>query len=254
MKDAAILLNKTQIYGTGANGDTKLLVNIIGGVEDTAAGTDEYPSWDYPTDQLRQAESSSGPGRAEVVEVCQEKLAAKCQGTQGCALLIGVVGKSDTLASYRLKGFYGRNKLYLDTPRTVSSTRQRSQGEYFDYYWFVISESAVTSGADFQYQVSVSTDGTGDPDLYVSLMDGRFPTEDDYDMVSNQAGGDSLRIEKYGNSSLWARKGWDPSAGVLVVVGVRVSTPMNYTVALTRPPTDSSNALLTMERVYPSEA
>lgn len=42
MKDAAILLNKTQIYGTGANGDTKVLVNIIGGVEDAAAGTDVY--------------------------------------------------------------------------------------------------------------------------------------------------------------------------------------------------------------------
>lgn len=70
MNEAMILLNKTQIFGTGANGDTKLLVNIISGVEDSTAGTDLYQSWDYPTDTLRQAESSSGAGKPEIVEVC----------------------------------------------------------------------------------------------------------------------------------------------------------------------------------------
>lgn len=112
----------------------------------------------------------------------------------------------------------------------------------------------MTEGADFQYQVSVSTDGTGDPDLYLSLMDGRFPTEDDFDLASAQAGGDSIRIEKYDNSTIWRRRGWDPRAGVIVVVGVRVDRPMNYTVVLTKPPTESTSPLLTMERVFPSEA
>jgi len=149
MRDAAILLHKTQIFGSGENGDSKLLVNIISGVEDSTTGSDQYQSWDYPSDLFRQAESSSGPGKAEIVEVCQEKLAEKCEGAQGCALLVGVVGKSDTLASYRLKGFYGSNKLYLDTPRRVNSTRERTERNQFDYYWFVISESAVAEGADF---------------------------------------------------------------------------------------------------------
>lgn len=85
-------------------------------------------------------------------------------------------------------------------------------------------------------------------------MDGRFPTEDDFDLVSNQAGADSVRIEKYDNSTIWNRRGWDPRAGVVVVVGVRVATPMNYTVALTKPPTDASNPLLTMERVFAGQA
>lgn len=195
--------------------------------------------------------SSTGAGKAEVVEVCKEKLVESCEGGTGCALLVGVVGMEDKLASYRLKGFYGRNKLYLDEPRRVNSSRTRSEGDYFDYYWFVISEAAVTDGAPFQYQVSVgSSDGSGDPDLYISLMDGRFPTEDDFDLVSNQAGADSVRIESYENSTMWKSRGWDPNAGVVVVVGVRVDQPMNYTVTLTQPPSLDSSPLLTMKRIF----
>jgi len=137
----------------------------------------------------------------------------------------------------------------VDTPRRINSTRQRSEGDYFDYYWFVINDAAVTSGVDFQYQVSVGSDGTGDPDLYVSLMDGRFPTEEDFDLVSNKVGADSVRIERYSNSTMWKRRGWDPAAGVLVVVGVRVDKPMNYTVVLTVPPTSAKSPLLTMQRI-----
>lgn len=58
--------------------------------------------------------SASGADVPEVVEVCNKVLTQQCQGAKGCGLLVGVVGQSDTLASYRLKGFYGRNKLYLD--------------------------------------------------------------------------------------------------------------------------------------------
>ena len=67
-------------------------------------------------------------------------------------------------------------------------------------------------------------------------MDGRFPTETDFDLRSNQAGADSIRIENYANSTMWAQRGWDVSAGVVVVVGVRVDQPMNYTLLLTKPP------------------
>ena len=38
MRDAMILLHKTQIFGSGENGDSKLLVNIISGVEDSTTG------------------------------------------------------------------------------------------------------------------------------------------------------------------------------------------------------------------------
>lgn len=85
-------------------------------------------------------------------------------------------------------------------------------------------------------------------------MDGRFPTADDYDLVSDQVGADSIRISKYSNSTLWDRRGWDPSAGVVVVVGVRVDGPMNYTVALTKPAAEPTSPLLTMERVFAGQS
>ena len=150
------------------------------------------------------------------------------------------------MASYRLKGFYGGNKLYVDKPRRITTA---TEGAHFEYYWFVINDAALTPGSDFQYQVSVGTEGKGDPDLYVSLMDGRWPTEDDFDLISASDGADSIRIERYANSTMWHRRGWDPAYGVVVVVGVRVDQPMTYTVVLTRPPSDATSPLLTMDRI-----
>lgn len=144
--------------------------------------------------------------------------------------------------------------MYLDKPIRINSTRERAEGDYFDYYWFVINDAAIQSSADFQYQVSVATDGTGDPDLYVSLVDGRFPTETDYDLISKQAGADSVRIENYANSTIWAERGWDVSAGVVVVVGVRVDKPMNYSLILTKPPTSAPNPYLDMTRMLVGSA
>ena len=254
MKEGMILLNKTQIYGTGDNGDTKLLVNIIRDTEDDGSGNELYQNWNYPSDEATQLVSASGPDKPEVVEVCNTKLAEVCQGAKGCGLLVGVVGINDTLASYRLKGFYGRNKLYQDKPIKINSTEQRTSENEFDYYWFVINDAAETPGANFEYQVSVGTDGSGDPDLYVSLMDGRFPTEEDFDYRSNQLGADSIRIENYDNSTIWKQRGWNVSAGVVVVVGVKVNKPMNYTLLLTTPPKTVIDPYLTMKRIIVGDA
>lgn len=220
MTEGMILLHKPQIYGTGENGDTKLYVNIIRDTEDDGEGKDHYSSWDYPTESNRGVWSSSGSGTPEVVEACFSELRTKCEGAEGCGLLVGVVGQSDTLASYRLKGFYGRNKLYLDTPIWINETQQRAEGVDFDYYWFVINDAAIYDTEIFEYQVSVATDGSGDPNLFISLMDGRFPTATDYDLMSNMPGADSVRIENYANSTIWAERGWNVKAGVVVVVGV----------------------------------
>ena len=97
--------------------------------------------------------------------------------------------------------------------------------------------------------MSVGADGSGDPDLFVSLMDGRLPTETDFDLVSNQEGADSIRIERYANSTLWSRRNWDPTVGVVVVVGVRVTEPTTYSLVLTRPPAPSSPEL-EMKRLF----
>jgi hypothetical protein len=69
-------------------------VNIVADVNNVTEGKDRYDSkqnWIYPTEESNGVISSSGPGNAEVVEVCHEKLRNKCEGTNGCALLVGVV-------------------------------------------------------------------------------------------------------------------------------------------------------------------
>lgn len=111
MKEGAVIVNKTQIFGTGENSDVRVLVNIIADTDDASLGLDNYKKWTYPTDESRGVVSSSGTGKPEVIEVCQEKLLETCKDKTGCALLVGVVGQADKIASYRLKGFYGNTKL-----------------------------------------------------------------------------------------------------------------------------------------------
>lgn len=42
MGEGMVLLHKKQIFGTGENGDTKLIVNIIRDTEDDGEGKDQY--------------------------------------------------------------------------------------------------------------------------------------------------------------------------------------------------------------------
>lgn len=85
-------------------------------------------------------------------------------------------------------------------------------------------------------QVSVgkiSADTDNDPDLYVSVVDGRRPTETDYDFKSELAGADSITIRS--NDTFWMRNGLNTSAGVTVVVGVRQPKRGEYTLVLSSP-------------------
>lgn len=81
----------------------------------------------------------------------------------------------------------------------------------------------------------MATDGELDPDLFISLLDGREPTADDYDLASTMAGADSIRISS--EDLYWAEKGWPKQAGVVVVVGVRYAARGTYTLVLTSPET-----------------
>jgi hypothetical protein len=49
MGESLILLNKTQIYSTGANGDSKLYLNIQANILDPVRGYN-YKEWTYPTE------------------------------------------------------------------------------------------------------------------------------------------------------------------------------------------------------------
>ena len=108
-----VLLNKTQIYGTRKNGDSKMLMNIQAGITDPKNG---YKTWAYPTDRRRGSESTTGQNTwPEIIEPCQEEMGLQCGDAEGCTLVVGVVGlTTNKFSSYRLKGFYGTNKLKLD--------------------------------------------------------------------------------------------------------------------------------------------
>ena len=61
-----------------------------------------------------------------------------------------------------------------------------------------------------------------DFDLYVSVMDGRYPTEDDYDYKSTNLGADSILISSEDALLQHTNEdSWDPSKGMVVVIGVK---------------------------------
>lgn len=70
MGESMILLNKTQIFSTGANGDSKLSLNIQADILDTVSGY-KYTEWTYPFDQWSMAVSSTGKNTMpEIIEPC----------------------------------------------------------------------------------------------------------------------------------------------------------------------------------------
>jgi hypothetical protein len=71
------------------------------------------------------------------------------------------------------------------------------------------------------------------PDLFISLVDGRNPTVDDYDLSSTMIGADSIRISA--DDPIWNLKGWHHPSAVLVVVGVRAMANTDYHITLVKP-------------------
>lgn len=86
--------------------------------------------------------------------------------------------------------------------------------------------------ANFSYDISVASSTENDPDLYVSVYDGRWPVESDWDYSSAMYGADTVRIAS--DDNFWAFHGFNHSAGVLVVVGVKFSEIGNYTLLLSK--------------------
>ena len=140
-------------------------------------------------------------------------------------------------------------RLAVGTPVKGSPLSVKYADYFMHYYWFVISDVARDPTATFDYQVSLATttnpktssassntdadltDDDFNPDLYLSLMDGREPTATDYDLASTMMGAESIRISS--QMPLWAERGWDPKAGVVVVVGVKIKTEdVPYTLLL----------------------
>ena len=259
MGDSMVLLNKTQIFATGENGDSKMLMSIQKGVQDPEKTWDK---WGYPTTRGYGIQSATGHNSwPEIIEPCEEQMERSCPDAAGCALIVGVAGTTaDLTASYRLKGFYGTNKLRLNDPVVKETDFPREGDDAFDYYWFVITDrvpgllggGSADVGRPFEYQVSVGTQTGGDPDLFVSVMDGRSPTELDHDFASTMTGADTIRISSA--DRVWAERGWEAAAGVVVVVGVRFAEAGGYTLVVTAPATaaDRIESMTVGERVEDS--
>jgi hypothetical protein len=70
---------------------------------------------------------------------------------------VGVAGLNVAKSSFRLRGFYGTNKLKLNQP--IINRVYSGAADPFDYYWFVITDAVADAKAQFEYQVSVATSG-----------------------------------------------------------------------------------------------
>ena len=207
-----------------------MLVNLQNDTE-TLDGAD-YKTWIYPTDKRAGAITATKNNTwPEIIDPNEQIMERLCKNADGCSFIIGVAGGTkNKLSSYRIKGFRGHNKLHMNKPIVKTVPFDRVGDNAYDYYWFVINDTVREPNAEFQYQVSVGSETGNDPDLFVSVMDGRFPVAEDYDFRSIMDGADSVQIRS--NDTFWHLNGWNTSAGVVVVVGVRMSEAGNYTLVL----------------------
>ena len=68
----------------------------------------------------------------------------------------------------------------------------------------------------------------------MSMMDGRFPITEDYDLASENFGPDDISISS--NSTWFRDRRYNTSAGIMFVVGVKAKTAnTNYTISMFGP-------------------
>ena len=154
-------------------------------------------------------------------------------------------------ANLRIRVFNSTNKLYPEKPVQAVQAGKGS----FKYYWFLStgameaaealnaaenkdevenSDTAETSDtaesmdaaatlAYWQHAIAMGIKTSGaDFDLYVSVMDGRYPTDTDFDFSSTNYGADSIFLSS--NDPMFQRtnpNSWNPAVGMVVVIGVK---------------------------------
>lgn len=125
----------------------------------------------------------------EVIEVCESAIQSWCsfKNRSECSLMFRVMGKTpDTTSFFRMKVFNGTNKIQPNSPVPVHIDHPGT----YEYFWFVSTAANSTLGS-WYYDISLGIQELyGDGDLYVSVMDGRYPTETDYDYYSDMMGAD----------------------------------------------------------------
>lgn len=105
------------------------------------------------------------------------------------------------------------------------------------YYWFV-STRGMTE-AEWSHEIGLGIFALeGDIDLYVSVMDGRFPTPDDFDYSSELLGADYVTISSTDPIFDMSHPNtYNASVGVVVVIGVqsKADVPLDYTLVVRQP-------------------
>lgn len=98
--------------------------------------------------------------------------------------------------------------MQVDKPVIVEADLYyEGQTERWSYHWFLITDAVENPEADWTYYVAVGTDPGSNPNLYVTLYDGREPSTLDWDLASIKEGADSVTISS--RDRIWAEKGWD---------------------------------------------
>lgn len=72
-----------------------------------------------------------------------------------CAIIVGVIGTSDQLSSFRMRVFMPESKLNILDPVSMSTDSEFIGENIYDYFWFTIPKGQ----SSFDYQLSVATKG-----------------------------------------------------------------------------------------------
>ena len=182
---------------------------------------------------MSQTNSTTQP---EIIELCPRTLELLCTSNASCVLLLGVVGQTpNQQANFRLTVYTQGNKLQDRQP--VNGTIARA-GEY-QYYWFTANQSVGNPQADWEYVIAASVQGANnqrqqDVDLFVTVLDAREPTSEDYDFKSDNIGPDDIYVRS--TDDIWAKKGYNKAQGIVFVVGVKALTDnANFTLLMAGP-------------------
>lgn len=194
------------------------------------------------------------PYQPEIIEICEEAIQSWCnyKNLPECSLMLRIDGVSeiDDPGFFRIKAFNGTNYVKPGSPIKGSLTRA---GE-FAYFWFVASAS-TRSSRDWNFLISLGIESIdGDADLYISVMDGRYPTEDDFDYYSDMVGTDFVEVGSNDHifSQPVGQNGWNDDVGVVFVIGVMSYTEnVDYTLSIKGPyPREFNSSTLVTSKPY----
>jgi len=94
--NSLILLNKTQIFSRGENGDSRMLINLQNNTSDEEGTGFNYTQWIYPNDNRAGAVTATLNNTwPEIIEPCEEIMTDFCANADGCTYIIGVAGSTE---------------------------------------------------------------------------------------------------------------------------------------------------------------